>query len=134
MQNGKDDGSMKKLDYKHYGLNVYEVGNKTYALGTENQVDDAARLYIKDSLWAFNARFLENYIELPEHAIKHMQGLCEDCNDALLKLVGERFEQLCDAAIASDGVGHYLSSYDGETCDGSVVGKKFIGLTAVRLS
>ena len=48
--------------YTHYGLRIYSFGNvRSYAVGTEKQVDAAVREYVRDELWAFRPEFLQAY-------------------------------------------------------------------------
>lgn len=107
--------------HEHYGLSVFSLGNAEYAIGTDEQADDACEQYIRDSVWAFNASFILSECGLPhqlEEAIGAFQEKeCEDANDALLALV----EKCCKggiagftcSAVSADGRGHFLSPYDG---------------------
>ena len=98
----------------HYGL--AQFGD--YAIGTDEEADEAARNYIKNTLWAFDPGFILRQCELP-NSMREMftqwQGTqCECCNDDLEDII----ERLCglddfaDAAIQSDGRGRFLGSYD----------------------
>lgn len=105
--------------YDHYGLARYSLGNKEYAIGTDEEADEAAQEYVKDSVWAFNASFILSECDLPnemEDAIKALQSdKCEGANDALLALVEKctTLEDFTQSAISADGRGHFLSGYDG---------------------
>lgn len=108
-----DDLTLKRHD--HYGLEVYSLGSKEYAIGTDDEATDAARANIKDSLWAFNPSFLAGFCDLPECVFEALQPECEGANDAVLSLVEKsgKFEDFADEAISADGRGHFMSSYDG---------------------
>lgn len=101
--------------YDHYGLTVFSMGRMEWAIGTDEECDEACKAYIRETLWAFNPEFLEDY--MPEgvdaETIKLLQAKCEDANPAILKLVGNRFDELADDAIGCDGRGHFLAGYDG---------------------
>lgn len=114
------------LPHDHYGLSVYGFGSSEYAIGADEDANQAAIDYIRDTVWAFNAGFILTECDLPselEDAIRAFQEeKCESANDALLALVekcckstsgSEGIEAFADSAIAADGRGHFLSSYDG---------------------
>lgn len=109
---------LSEESHDHYGLTVFSLGRQEYAIGTDSEADEAARQYIKDSIWAFNAGFILSECDLPgelEDAIKAFQeDKCEDANDALLALVEKctTLEDFAQSAISADGRGHFLSPYD----------------------
>lgn len=113
-----EPGDLTLEAYDHYGLARYSYGRQEYAIGTDQQAQAAARDYIRDSVWAFNASFICSHCGIPEleEAIQTFQEQkCEDANDALLALVEKwGLEEFCEEAISSDGRGHFLSQYDGE--------------------
>lgn len=83
-----------------------------------DEADEAAKEYILESLWAFNYSFLcahsKVISEIPEKEFKEMQGnLCESFNSAIKAMIDD-IDYFVEDAIASDGRGHFLSSYDGQ--------------------
>ena len=84
-------------------------------LVTDNvRVDYALEDYIKEGVWAFNASFLANFIDMDESHIGFIQEkLCEDCNDLFLQAIGDKLNKFIEEAVSSDGRGHFLSGYDG---------------------
>lgn len=111
---------VKECSYDHMGLWKVEYDGCTYAVGTEEEANDAAAEYIRESLWAFNPDFLANYAAGPMRAkwIKEIVGdRCEDANDDITEMVSDRIKELIDDAIAADGIGHFLNSYDGDSED-----------------
>jgi hypothetical protein len=47
--------------------------------------------------------------------IQHIIGdRCESANDDVQDMVGDNIDELISDAIATDGVGHFLMTYDGE--------------------
>jgi len=113
-----DGISLQRHD--HYGLDVYETPSGEYAIGTDSQADEATTANIRDSLWAFNASFIVSMCELPdelEDGIRAAQEKqCESANDWLLPMVEKQcgLPDFVEQAIAADGRGHFMSSYDGE--------------------
>jgi hypothetical protein len=103
-------------NYDYYDLPVFTIGGCEYAIAAdEDEANEACKAYIKETVWAFNADFLANHIEsLDADDIERLRGdRCEDANEALRKLIDD-FDAFVDDAISSDGLGHFLSSYDGE--------------------
>lgn len=100
----------------HYGLKVYEIDGGEYALAIDyDDAESSCKDYIRESVWAFNADFLASHINaLDADDIERLRGdACESCNDALLKLIDD-FDALVSDAISADGLGHFLSPYDGD--------------------
>lgn len=99
-----------------YGDNNYDAPRGEYMVLTDDEANEKAAEYIKDSLWAFNASFLASYTDLPEEVFTAMQDKCEGANDAFYALVSRAdggLEGLIEEAISADGRGHFLNTYDG---------------------
>jgi hypothetical protein len=111
-----------QLSVSRHDDTTIEYGRAEYRVLTDSEADDAAREYIRESIWAFNATFILSECELPselEEGIQAMQEKqCEDANDALYALVEKccpgGIKAFAEAAISADGRGHFLSQYDGE--------------------
>lgn len=113
----QDDLTLMK-GYDHYGLEVYSLGDKEYAIGTDEEADKACAENIKDSLWAFNASFIaghtkNGYSAELEKSIEAIQGQCESAQSAIECMI-EDLGEFIEDAISADGRGHFLSQYDGE--------------------
>lgn len=115
--NLEDIKAAKQLKHKHWGLCVAIIDGHEYAWGSARQCEAAAVLYCRDSLWAFSAQFIGDFLALSESQIKaigKMQGeLCEDAGEIVKLLIGKRIREFVKEAIAADGRGHYLSQWDG---------------------
>lgn len=115
---GCDVEDAVKESYDHYGLKIYSYAHLEYAVGTDEEADQAVKENIKQSLWAFNAEFIIDhakvgYSDAFVKQLKEMQAkLCEGCND-LVECLIEDLDEFIDDAIGADGRGHFLSSYDG---------------------
>lgn len=119
---------LEPVKWDTYGLPTYRDGTREYAVGTDRQADTAARRDIEESLWAFRASFLVDYIpgDLdPKHLERIQSDSCEGCNDLIRAMVGPRFSRLVSDAISCDGRGHFLSGYDGEEHEETVNGRTF---------
>lgn len=102
------------LDYNFYGLTIVSLGGREYAVGDDSQADDAAKEYIRSSVWAFNPDFLSNHTNLDADIIRIIQEAnCEDANEPLLRFI-DNFNEFVADAVGTDGRGHFISSYDGE--------------------
>ena len=86
-----------------------------YIVLTEEEAEEKAAEYIRESVWAFNSWFLLDYVPegVTTEAIEKLQEHCEGANDPLLSMI-EDFDEFVSDAIAADGLGHFLSSYDGD--------------------
>lgn len=119
---GCKPSELKLQRWDHYGLEIYGYvggGNSSreYAVGLDDEADEAAGQYIKDSLWAFTASFLAEQTDLPEEIFTSMQDQCEGANETFTTLVERSdggMEGFIDEAISADGRGHFLSNYNGE--------------------
>lgn len=120
---GEDPADITEERHDCYGLTVLSYGRQEYAVGTEEEADEACSEQIKDSLWAFNASFILSECDLPHNLEEVFQAYqekeCESANDTILALV-EKTCGLADfiaSAISADGRGHFLASYDGNEMD-----------------
>ncbi len=113
---------------------VEEIGEDEerngYIVLTDEEADEMAANYIKDSLWAFNASFLASETGYPEEIFTAMQNKCEDANDAIYSLIDSNksdtdINSFIEAAISADGRGHFMSSYDGNENEQSINGAYF---------
>ena len=97
----------------------FDYGRSTYKVLTDKEADEAAGKAIEESLWAFNAQFLAYETELPIDVFQALQHKCEGANDIFRKLIDTTcgIDQIVNQAIADDGRGYFLSSYDGEEGD-----------------
>src|SRR6516164_5822171 len=81
------EDELAEVRHDHYGLTIFEYGNAEYAVGTDEEANEATGEYIADSLWAFNASFIASHVkprlnDKAEKALQKMQSeLCEDAND-----------------------------------------------------
>lgn len=115
------DVKPSEVEESRYDSNILVAEGQEWRVLTDREADKAAKEAIRDSLWAFNYSFLschfrrgiDNSSDM-ERSIRHMQKtMCESCNEAIFALIGD-FNYFVNDAIASDGRGHFLSSYDGE--------------------
>lgn len=101
-----------------YDESLFESGSREYLVLTDEEADERAADYIKQSLWAFNPEFIASHtsVDLSKRAImalaKMQSELCEDANDLVEALISDLDEFIKDA-IGADGRGHFLNTYDG---------------------
>lgn len=109
-----------------YDDNIFISGNQEYMVLTDDEADEKAAEYIKDSLWAFNPSFIIEHSKLPYEAEEMIRGFqeakCEDANETIEALIDD-IDEFIDAAVGADGRGHFLNTYDGE--ENSVVGSDY---------
>jgi hypothetical protein len=82
-------------------------GDEAYQKATE---------YIEDTLYAFNSHFLAGYTGVDESVFEQLSQQYESANPAVRSLIEANggLEGFVGEAIAADGLGHFISFYDGE--------------------
>lgn len=104
----------------HYGMDSFAIGLKEYAIADDDEANEAAEDYIRDTAWAFNATFILSQCGLPQELAECLESFqetkCESANDAISSLIYKTcgWDAFVEAAISADGRGHLLSPYDGE--------------------
>ena len=106
------------LKYDYYGLTIYKVKNREYAVGTDEEANYAAAEDTKEHVWAFNKDFIIRHSSAldfngSEKVLESIQDHSENANPIILKLI-DNIDDFIKDAIQSDGRGHFLSGYDGE--------------------
>ena len=109
-------------DIEEEGDNRWTVQGTDYYAGTDEEMNELAKEYMAESLWAFNASFLENYGAFANMngstvamILKPLQEQCESGNEAIKELIGwnDNADEFVEAACSADGRGHFLNHYDG---------------------
>lgn len=97
-----------------------------YLVLTDDEADEMAYQYIKDSLWAFNSSFIASHCDsdIPQDAIEAIQEKYEASNPILLKLIKD-IDHFVEDAISQDGRGHFIGFYDGEEWEQTVNGTTY---------
>ena len=92
-------------------------GDEAYQKATE---------YIEDTLWAFNSNFLAGYTGVDESVFEQLSLQYESANVPVRTLIQANggLEGFVDEAISADGLGHFLSQYDGEEHEVIIAGGK----------
>ena len=109
-----------EISQSTYDENTFDADGGEYLVLTDEEADEKAAEYIKDSLWAFNADFILSECELPFELKEGIQAgqekQCESANDWIESLIEKTcgIESFIESAISADGRGHFMSSYDGE--------------------
>jgi hypothetical protein len=127
---GIDPGEIEESAYGGgYGdWPFFDTPDGEYMVLTDEEADKEARTDIEELLWAFNTEFIINYTPLEQSgnvvdAIRKMQEqLSEDANPIMAALVGDNIDQLVEDAIAADGRGHFLNTYDDEENEANING------------
>lgn len=94
---------------------VSEVADAEFLVLHKGELLDALTTNIKETIWAFKAEFLAEFMPIRASAIKMIQKVQnEDCYDEFLELLGDRFSDFVNKAVEVDGPGQFLSQYDGK--------------------
>lgn len=88
-------------------------GDREYLILTDDEAEEKATDYIRESVWAFNSSFLSSHTGIDEDVFKLLSEKCESSNDAILSMIKD-FDHFVSDAICSDGRGHFISFYDGD--------------------
>lgn len=97
----------KLLDTGHHG---------TFLIVHPDDLDKVLIEKTEPELWAFRPSFLASCTGLDFRVFEALAAALEDSQDAVKALVEATcgIEELVQAAVASDGTGHLLASYDSE--------------------
>ncbi|MEE8382197.1 MAG: hypothetical protein V3R78_10045 [Thermodesulfobacteriota bacterium] len=100
-----------------YDAGIFDAEGCEYMVLTDDEADQKAADYIRETVWAFNADFIAGQSNIDYDAVvtmvKALQDKCEGANDAITALI-VNMDEFIDDAIGADGRGHFMSSYDGE--------------------
>jgi hypothetical protein len=104
---GCETEEIREETYDNYGLKVFSAYGLEYAVGTDEEAQEACKENIKQSLWAFNASFILSHSKVSynpeiEKSLKEMQGkLCEGCNGLVEALI-EDIDEFIEDAISAE--------------------------------
>lgn len=98
----------------HYGLPMVMFDSWEMALATDRMADKAVYASIMDSLWAFRTEFLLSYMPrgVNMEMLKAIKDQYEAGNEVIKSWLRNK-QQFVRDAVASDGRGHFMSTYDG---------------------
>lgn len=111
------DVSIEDIECTDELENIFSIDNEEYLVLSYEEAREKTEEYIKDSLCYFNTDFI--YL----HSIFY--GKNEDCTDvikaiqdkedpSLIEDIIEDIDSFIEDAIISDGMGHFLATYDFE--------------------
>lgn len=126
---GCDVDYVECLTYDHYGLKIFSNGGEEYAIGSDEEADEAINQYMQDSVWTFRPEFIASHTKAGAtngmiKAITALQESCEDCNEDLKSLI-ENLDNFIEDAVSADGRGMFLSPYDNEEQEIKIDGEYF---------
>lgn len=109
-------GSVKLTKTDKARLEKEFEGPGEYLVCSDEQADENVKGEILSNLWAFKADFLSSVTGLDSVVFKKLADLSEGSNEAVVALVKSTcgLDHLVEQAIAADGRGHFLASYNGE--------------------
>jgi hypothetical protein len=105
---------------------LFIIGRAEYLVLTDDEADKRAADEIAESVWAFRPEFLSAHSDADQEVFEALQatGKCESLNGPVRSLIRD-WDHFVSDAIAADGRGHFISSYDGEENEVSIGGKWF---------
>jgi hypothetical protein len=116
MNDGTKVTEIEDQNWDHWGLKSFIINGEEWAIGTDDEAEEATKEYIKETAWAFNSSFIIENSSLPYEAAEMIQNFqeskCEGANETILALIDD-IDDFVQSAIRADGRGHFLSGYDG---------------------
>jgi rRNA-processing protein FCF1 len=111
---------------KHLDCSIDEAVNSMddYLVYTDDEADEAVYNYIDESVCFFRSDFIAAHAEVDEEVIKKLQELHENSNKAIRSLIKD-FDHFVNDAVACDGRGHFLASYDHEENEQTINGNDY---------
>ena len=108
-----------EIEVSYWNDLIFEYGNQEYLVLTDEEADEHVKNYILDDLWAFRAEFIIDECGLDpccaDSLRKMQETCCEGCNELIRALIDGScgIDTFIYDAVACDGRGHFLGSYDG---------------------
>ena len=114
----------EKVEFRGGMVHVDEM---VYDIYTDEEAQELAKDSIEESLWAFSPWFLARMTDIDEVVFNALRNLDDNANEAVLALVENScgLNDFVEEAIATDGRGHFINSYDGEEHEIEVGGETF---------
>ena len=113
------DGTARKAVRKEIRENLKEAHVSEFLVCSDRAADQKARTRVRVSLWAFRPEFIGRHTKgrpLDKRATDALgepqEKLCEDSNELIFSMLSS-FKSFWREAVAADGRGHFLSSWDG---------------------
>ena len=132
-----DQEDIDLIEPSRWGTNRFEYGLEEYLVLLDDEADENVREYIEQSVWAFNPSFIIDHSKLPYDAIDMIKSFqeqhCEGANETIMALI-EDFDEFVSDAISADGRGHFLSHYDGEEQEESIMREEEDGITLTEIT
>lgn len=99
--------------------NELAVNGANYLILTDEEANDLAYNWIKESVWAFKSELLEELTSMDAEVFEVLQEKYEGANDAILKVIESTcgLDTFVETVIKYEGRGYFISFYDGnEEC------------------
>lgn len=95
---------------------IFNTCDKEYYVFTDDEANKRVEEYIKETLWAFNPKFIHDMILINERMIRVIVNEYEDANETIKKLIIATcgMDRFIQKAIEYDGRGHFINTWDGE--------------------
>lgn len=127
---GCDAEDVECENYDSYGLNVFSAQGEEWAVGTDEEAQEACQEAIKQTLWAFRPEFILSHCKVGVKpalvkALRQVQEqLCESANEFVEALI-QNLDEFTKDAINADGRGNFLATYDNEEQEINIDGEYF---------
>ena len=119
----KLDESKAEVDDNHNHINLFVDGDEWLILNDEGR-NIEVRSYIEDTIEYFNPTFLSRLTGISSNIFTVLQeSQITDTNKTIILLIKATcgMDKFVEESIEADGYGHFLSPYDGEETEFSVM-------------
>lgn len=95
---------------------IFNTCDKEYYVFTDDEANKRVEEYIKETLWAFNPKFIHDMTNIDERMIRVIVNECENSNEVIEKLIIATcgIDRFIQKAVECDGRGHFINTWDGE--------------------
>lgn len=99
-----------------FSVNDEECHVEEYYVFTDDEANKRVEEYIKETLWAFNPKFIHDMTNIDERMIRVIVNECENSNEVIEKLIIATcgIDKFIQKAVECDGRGHFINTWDGE--------------------
>lgn len=101
--------------------NIFSINNEDYSIQeyyvfTNDEANKRVEEYIKETLWAFNPKFIHDMTNITERMVRIIVNEYEDANETIERLIIATcgMDRFIQKAIECDGRGHFINTWDGE--------------------
>lgn len=109
-----EDAYDEPITVEHEDAIIMLSDGSSYAVYTEDEAREEVKQYVMEYFGYFLPDFIAGVTGLPEAMFDGNSEYAPSDVNALLEAVGSSINEFVSEAIEADGIGHFLSGYDGQ--------------------